>query len=90
MKMVNDEYFDRPVGIGDVTLGVPVQPLGPQGVQGGLPGGVGPLLPSGGGPPSSCGENHLAGPRPARQRLDSTDGKVGEVEGQCACTRYFF
>ena len=88
MKMVYLEYFDRPVGISDVPLGV--QPLGPQGLHGTLPGGGGPLLPPSGDPPSSCGESRLAGPLAARQRLDSSNGKVGEVEGECACTRYFF
>ena len=87
MKMVYLEFFDRPIGISDGPLGV--QPLGPQGLHGALPGGGGPLVPLSGGPPSSCGESRLAGPLAARQRLDSSNGKVGEVEGECACTRYF-
>ena len=73
--------FDRPVGIGEVPqLGG--QPLGPQGLQGGLAGGG--VLPSGAHP--SSGKSRL-GPGAARQRLDSSNGKIGEVEGECACTR---
>ena len=57
--------FDRP-SIGEV-------PLGPQGLQGALAGGV---------PHSSGGESRLE-----RQRLDSSNGKTGEGDGECACTR---
>ena len=49
---------------------------GPQGA--GLPPNGFPRLAT---PP--CGDSRLA----ARQRLDSTNGKVGDQEGECACTR---
>ena len=72
-KLSNFDNFDRPVDIGEVPVGE--HPLGPQGVQGGLL-------------PPSCGESRL-GPLAARQRLDSSNGKIGEVEEECACTRWF-
>ena len=55
------------------------------------PAGDGPGLQGAGLPPNGfprlatppCGDSRLA----ARQRLDSTNGKVGDQEGECACTR---
>ena len=58
----------------DRPVGIGDAPLGGQQPLGPQ----GPLLPPTQGSPS--GER--------RQRLDSSNGKIGDVEGECACTRY--